>query len=150
MIKKFIIVFLFGFYSVEVYAQQDSTLKSETNTTEPKDLILFFVEKKAEFPGGDNAFSKYIANNLNYPEDARKNSVEGKVFIQFDIDTSGNVMNAEIIGKRLTGLGDSNDDYCLGQCALDVIQSSPPWTPATQRGKKVKMRMRIPISFRLR
>ena len=133
-----------------VNAQQDSTQEVESKSNDSEEQVFFAIEKKAEFPGGDYAFSRYIAKNLEYPEDARKNSVEGKVFIQFDIDTAGNVINAEIIDKRLTGLGDSKDDYCLGQCALDVVESSPKWTPASQRGKNVKMRMRIPISFKLR
>jgi len=132
------------FLSLYSFAQTDTTDKEKV-----EEKIVFFAEKVAEFPGGQNAFAQYISRNLKYPELAKENNVQGKVYIQFDIDTAGNVVNAEVMAKRLIGEGAEKDDYCLGKCALDVIANSPRWEPAMQRGKKVKMRMRIPISFKL-
>lgn len=125
-------------------AQVDST----TNTEKEETLIIYEVGKMAEFPGGMQAFSQYIASNLKYPEEAKENGAQGKVYISFVVDTTGNVTDAKILTTRLSGTKDDND-YCLGQCALDVVAKSPTWTPATQRGRPVRMRMNVPISFKL-
>ena len=142
---RYFSVILILFLSLFSFDQSDSLPKEET--VEP---IIFITEAMPEFPGGENAFARYLAKNLEYPALAKENDIQGKVYIQFDIDTAGNVVNTEILAKRLTGEGAEKDDYCLGKCALDVVEKSPPWKPAMQRGKKVQVRMRIPISFKLR
>jgi TonB family protein len=143
-----IITLLFGFYA---YSQSsDSSLVDTGTVVQEQEVFEFFsVSEKAEFPGGDEAFSRYIAKNLEYPADAIKDDVEGSVFIQFDIDTAGNVVNEKIMNVRLTGTDTVGYDYCLGECALKVVKDSPKWTPAKARDKKVSMRYRIPIRFRL-
>lgn len=127
------------------FSQVDSSLIADKTEKE----TFFVAEQMAEFPGGNYAFARYISVNLEYPAHAKENGIHGRVFIQFDIDTSGNVVNAKVMAKRLTGEGAQTDDYGLGQCALDVVAKSPPWIPAMQRGKKVQMRMRVPIHFKL-
>lgn len=145
------------------FAQTDSTAKSDS--TSDKEVPMFYtVSERAEFPGGDMAFQKYLTDNLEYPEDAVENGIEGKVYIQFDIDRDGNVTDVKIVkmdlyqevevptGKRRktktvrTKL-DSSNDYCLGTCASNLIANSPKWKPAKQRNKPVKMRFVMPIKY---
>ncbi|PCJ64615.1 MAG: hypothetical protein COA58_12825 [Bacteroidetes bacterium] len=121
----------------------------EEEPVEEDDQIFEFVETLPVFQEGGNAFSKYIAKNLKYPKAAIKNNVYGKVYIQFTVDTLGQVVNPTIVVKRLFGLDSKQNDFGLGNNALDVITKSPLWTPGIQRNKKVKVKMTVPISFKL-
>ncbi|MDA8929921.1 energy transducer TonB [Bacteroidia bacterium] len=138
---RLVAILVFIICAAASFAQNDSTASEEE--------VFQFVEERAKFPGGDAAFAQYIAKNLKYPELAKKNGIEGKVYVSFTIDTSGLVSNPEIMQKRLSGLDSTQNDYCLGDCAIDVIAKSPRWLPALQRSKKVRMRMIVPISFKL-
>lgn len=102
--------------------------------------VFLVVEDPAEPVGGYPAFYQYIANNLKYPEQARKMGVEGKVFVQFVLDEQGNITEV----KTVKGIGAGCDAE-----AIRVISESPQWKPAMQRGKKVKQRIIIPIVFDL-
>lgn len=119
---------------------------------------------KASFPGGEEAFLKYIAEHLEYPKEAQDSNVSGRVYLQFMIDTFGNVQNIEIIKMSLMqevyvpkrrGRGSSKmvvidadaNDYCLGTCAVNVLTNCPKWSPATMDNKKVKIRYQIPINY---
>ncbi len=157
------VAFLTFLFCLVSYAQTDTTATSDTvkRTLPP----TFDVERRAEFPGGNNAFQQYIIDNLEYPEEAIENGVEGKVFIQFEIDKEGNVTNVQIVktdlyqeveipvGKKkrktktIRTKIEGGTDYCLGTCASNLISNSPKWKPAIQRNKPVRMRFMIPISY---
>jgi hypothetical protein len=159
------ILFFTSFISAATFGQTDS-LASDTT----EDIVEFItVESPARFPGGDEAFHKLIAHNLEYPKEAFENDVMGEVWIQFDIDKKGNVENVEVekseivkmetevikLGffrrKKVTEKEEKVEgyDYCLGTCAANLISNSPQWEPATQRGKNVSMRYRVPIRYRI-
>lgn len=103
-------------------------------------LTFLVVENSATFPGGMPAFYKYFGSKLRYPEDARRKGITGKVFVEFVIDTAGNIPPEEV--KILKGLTKSCDDE-----VLRVMKGSPSWIPGTQRGQPVRQRMVLPISF---
>jgi periplasmic protein TonB len=98
------------------------------------------IEDMPTFNGGNPAieFRKYISQNLHYPEIAAENGVKGKVYVQFVINTKGQLVDAEIIGAV---------DPALDKEALRVILTSPLWSPGKQRGKPVKVRFTFPIAF---
>ncbi len=102
--------------------------------------IFEIVEVPAMFEGGMDAFYKYVAKNINYPKQARRQNIQGKIFLQFIIDEAGNITNIKVT----KGLG-----FGLDEEAKRVLRESPQWTPARQRGKIVKVRMSIPIMFKL-
>lgn len=102
--------------------------------------IFDVVEDSPEFNGGMEAWSKFLSENLHYPEQAKKAGIEGKVFVVFEIQPDGRVTNPEI----LRGIGGGCDEE-----ALRVIRQSPDWIPGKQRGKEVAVRMRVPIRFKL-
>ena len=82
----------------------------------------------------------FIAKNLMYPKDAQKKNIEGKVFVQFDIDREGNLTNAIIV----RGVHSSLDNE-----ALRVTNLSPKWEPGTVEEKPVNVRFTFPITFKL-
>lgn len=105
-----------------------------------EELIFTVVEENTRPANGMDGFYEYVSKNLLYPKEARRNGVEGKVFVQFVVERNG-----ELSGfKVLMGLG-----YGCDEEAIRVIQDSPPWIPGYQRGKPVRQRYVVPINFRL-
>lgn len=102
--------------------------------------IFDVVEVAPNPPGGMEGWNKYLSENLKYPSDARNMGIEGTVYVVFVINTDGSITNPEI----LRGIGGGCDEE-----ALRVIQNSPNWDAGTQRARKVNVRMRLPIRFKL-
>lgn len=100
------------------------------------------VEEEAAFQGGDlNSFRNWIQSNLNYPELAAENGSEGKVFIQFAVNSKGEICDVRVVR--------SSGDPLLDAEAVRVIKKSPAWQPARQSGKSVKQQFTLPIMFKL-
>lgn len=107
----------------------------------PKDEIFVMVEDMPEFPGGGTELVKFIAENVVYPEDAKKQGIEGKDMVAFVIDTEGNVRDVELV--RGTGFESLDNE------ALRVVSSMPKWKPGMQGGKAVNVSYVVPINFKL-
>lgn len=104
------------------------------------DAIFFVVEVQPEFPGGMDSMYAYIQKNLVYPEKAKAEGIEGRVFITFTIEKDGSVSNVKI----LRGIGGGCDE-----AAKEVVEKMPKWKPGTQRGKPVRVQFNLPIKFEL-
>jgi periplasmic protein TonB len=101
--------------------------------------IFFVVEDMPSFQGkGQQGFREWIARNLKYPESAAKKGIGGRVYVQFAVNSKGEVVDAVI----LKGV-----DPALDQEALRIVMSSPKWEPGRQRGKPVKVQFTFPINF---
>ena len=98
-------------------------------------------EKLPQFVGGTNAFAKLLLENLKYPDGARKNKIQGNVYLSFAVEINGNLSDFKIV---------KSVDEELDAEALRVIKLSPKWTPAMKKGKPVRSFYSIPISFQLR
>jgi protein TonB len=85
-------------------------------------------------------FKEYIQKNVQYPQKAKKLGIEGEVFVKFAIDTTGRVVDTEIINSA---------DSLLNKEALRVINSSPLWTAGRQEGKPVKVSYVITVVFKI-
>jgi protein TonB len=107
---------------------------------EKPDDIHLFVEETAEPIGGMEAFYKYVSKNLKYPLQAKRASIEGRVYLQFVIDKDGSISDVKI----MKGIGFGCDEE-----AERVIKSSPKWKPGKQRGTPVRQRIVIPIHFKI-
>jgi protein TonB len=107
---------------------------------EEVDEIFLVVEQPAQPKGGLEGFYKYVNSIITYPAQARRMNVEGRVFVEFVVDKSGIITDVVAI----KGIGAGCDEE-----AIRVVKSSPPWTPGKQRGKPVKQRMVLPITFKL-
>ncbi len=100
----------------------------------------FALEVLPEPVGGLAAFYNFIGSNIQYPQTARNQGIEGKVFVVFVIDTDGSIGDVEILK------GVSPD---IDQEALRVLQNAPNWKAGMQNDAPVKVRMRLPITFKL-
>lgn len=107
---------------------------------EEVDEIFTVVEETAAPKGGMPAFYKYVGDKMKYPAQARRMGVEGKVFVEFVIQKDGSISDV----RAIKGIGAGCDEE-----AVRVVQSAPSWTPGKQRGKPVKQRMVLPITFKL-
>jgi protein TonB len=110
---------------------------------EPKEEteeIFTIVEESAAPKGGMGAFYKYVSDKMKYPAQARRMGIEGRVFVEFVIGKDGSISDV----KAVKGIGAGCDEE-----AVRVVQSAPAWTPGKQRGKSVKQRMVLPITFKL-
>ncbi len=107
---------------------------------ESKAEVFVIVEDMPEFPGGELALRKWIADNVKYPVIAAENGIQGKVYVQFVVDRNGGISNARIA---------RGVDPSLDQEALRVVNNLPKWRPGMQRGKPVRVSYTVPINFQL-
>lgn len=99
------------------------------------------VEIEAEFPGGVNAWRKFLQDNMKPSVPVEKGAPAGKytIWLQFIVDNKdGNISDL----KALT-----NHGYGMEEEALRVMRLSPDWLPAIQNGRKVKAYRKQPITF---
>lgn len=102
--------------------------------------VFTIVEESAEPEGGMPRLYEYVAANLKYPAEARMKGIEGRVFLEFTVNKDGTVSDI----RTLKGIGGGCDEE-----AINVMQGSPKWIPAKQRGLNVRQRMVMPINFSL-
>ena len=120
-----------------------SVKKTEANKPDMKpnaDGVYQIVEEMPCFPGGDQKLMEYIANNINYPQEARDKGIEGRVFIGMVIEKDGSVSKVNI----LRGIGGGCDEE-----AERVISSMPKWMPGKVGGEPVPVSYMLPVNFKL-
>jgi protein TonB len=111
----------------------------EEVTPVEEEPVFFIVEEMPSFQGkGEDGFRQFIAKNLRYPEIAAENGISGRVYVQFAVNSKGQVVDAVVV----RGI-----DPALDQEALRVVTSSPRWEPGRQRGTPVKVQFTFPINF---
>lgn len=124
-------------------ADQDTQVEIveiEEEEEEEEAQVFFIVENMPEFPGGDLELRKHIAQNIQYPEIAKENGIQGKVYIQFVVNQKGKVEQVKVV---------RGVDPSLDKEAIRVISNLPSWAPGSQRGKPVKVSFTVPINFQL-
>lgn len=121
---------------------QDYVEEVQEEVIEEEAIPFQLVEEKPSFQGGDaNNFSKWVNQRLVYPEVAKENGVQGRVMLQFTVNTDGTVSNVKV----LRGV-----DPSLDKEAVRVVSQSPKWSPGKQRDRKVKVTYTFPVIFQLR
>ena len=100
--------------------------------------IYTVVECQPEFPGGMVALKEYIQKNLTYPAEARKATINGRVFVSFVVETDGRITNVRL----LKGIGYGCDDE-----AIRVVSAMPCWTPGSQSGLAIRVKYNLPVVF---
>ena len=114
---------------------------SKEKVKKDKDGVYTTPEVMPAYPGNNDALANYINTNLQYPEQAIDNNVEGTVHVQFVVDKNGNVSDVKTIGNKL--------GYGLDEEAVTVVSKLPKWTPGKVNGKNVNTRVTIPITYKL-
>lgn len=103
-------------------------------------LNFHVMEELPQFPGGAVEMMKWLTKNLKYPEGAQRRKKQGRVVVQFDINTNGKVSDIKII---------KSIDPQLDREALRVIRMMPDWKPGMQNDKPCRTRVVVPVWFRL-
>ena len=102
--------------------------------------VYDMVEQAPEFPGGPQAMMQFIKDNLQYPQIAKENGIQGRVILQFVVDETGKVTDPKVIRSI---------DPSLDTEAIRLVLSMPRWIPGMQDGKAVAVRYTIPVIFKL-
>ena len=108
------------------------------SSSESSDPVHTLVDEMPEFPGGDLALRKFIAQSIKYPVSAQENRIQGKVYVTFVVEKDGSVGRTKIA---------RGVDTALDYEALRVMNQLPKWTPGKQDGKPVAVSYTVPISF---
>ena len=112
----------------------------EAPEEEEVEEVFTIVEDQPEFPGGMAAFYKFVGDNMDCPSQARRMGIEGRVYVQFVVDKDGSVTEVTAV----KGIGAGCDEE-----AERVLRTAPKFKPGKQRGRAVKVRMVLPIIFKL-
>lgn len=94
-----------------------------------------------QFKGGIPGFSSFLSNNTKYPDDARRNGVEGTVILGFVVEKDGGLTEIKV-SKSVAPVLDAE--------AVRVLSNSPKWIPGTQFGQPVRVLYAVPIKFALK
>lgn len=132
---KFGLIIFFIFWTINFNFCQQKEIQASNER-----LKFVDSEELPQFLGGDNALLRYMRENLRYPKIAKKDNIEGKVEIQFSIDSSGIIDSPKIV----TSLSPECDTE-----ALRVVRKMPKWKPGRYNGKPVKVYFTLPIKFML-
>ena len=119
-------------------ASNDVTGK--TVMVKDKEGVYSNVQVMPEFPGGQSALADYVNNHVEYPQQAIDDNTTGTVKISFVVDEKGKITDAHLINAGKVANG-------LEQEALRVVNTMPAWKPGQVKGKNVKTRLELPISF---
>lgn len=107
------------------------------------DTIYDFPAYLPQFPGGQQALIDYLQKNLVYPEDAKEQGIEGKVYVSFVVFEDGSIQQVTI----LRGIKGNNS--CEKE-VLRLIKRMPNWIPGKDNvGNELKARVKIPVVFNL-
>jgi len=123
----------------EYIAPKISALNDETRVDDPSEFYIV-SEKQPEFPGGVDAMRKFLGDNIQYPDAAKAANIQGTVHLFFIVEKDGSISNIEVVRS----IGGGCDEE-----AIRVIKKMPRWSPGMQQMKPVRVRLSIPIGFRL-
>jgi TonB family protein len=135
MKKTLLLIFIVSCISIAKAQQADTTKKLDSVSK-----VFVVVEHEPAFPGGLKKWFKYIKDNLQYPEAAKANKVEGRVIISFIVEKDGTVTYPRV--QR--GIGNGCDEE-----AVRLLKNSPKWNPGVQNGYAVRTEYTTIIDFKL-
>ncbi len=107
---------------------------------ESKKEIFITAEEMPSYSGGETERMKFLADNIKYPQQAAETGIQGTIYIQFVVDSKGNITDVTI----MRGIGGGCDEE-----AVRVIKMMPKWHPGRQNGQTVRVRYTMPVVFKL-
>lgn len=109
--------------------------------------IATFAEQMPQFGDGEEDLNRFLQKNIQYPPNAKENSIEGKVILAFVVSAEGKISQIEVLSK------DAKGQYKLGwgceEEAIRVVKMMPDWRPGKQNGKAIPVRFTLPVVFQL-
>ena len=115
------------------------TLKKPVADRQEKEIFIV-VEDMPRFPGGMEALRTHIYDNLEYPGKAKRRGIEGKATVGLTVSAGGRLEDINIIDSSYEG---------FGEAAVKVFENMPAWEPGKQRGMPVRVKLHIPVEFKL-
>lgn len=112
----------------------------ERGTTSHGDEVYTSVDRMPLFPGGEAALMMFVRDNISYPSIAEEKNIQGKVIVQFVVDTTGQVGEVKVVRSV---------DPDLDREAVRVVKTLPPFTPGSRLGKPVNVWFTLPVNFKL-
>ncbi len=126
-----------------VIVSNPAVVKSSNNAPMIMDNDGYYerVDILPSYPGGEKAMAKFVEKNITYPQDAINDGVEGTVNVVFAVDENGTIYKPATKGEAV--------GYGLDEAAAGVIMKMPRWNPGSIKGKNVKTRFTLPITFQI-
>lgn len=137
-------------------------------TKQSDEPVLDKCEQMPSFPGGDVKLMEFIAKNIKYPQQAIECGLQGRVIVQFIVEKDGSLSNAKALEnpkksqinmvvvnanmpdkQRQDAEAHNRAVQALRDEAIRVVNAMPKWNAGMQRGKAVRTKFVIPISYRL-
>lgn len=135
---------------VDILSSEDDASTAQVQTYTPpvveeaeeesSQQIFVIVEEMPDFPGGQSALLQYLKKSIKYPVIAQENGIQGRVTCTFVVEKDGSVTDVQVA----RGVEPS-----LDREAIRVINAMPKWKPGKQRGKPVRVKYTLPVTFRL-
>lgn len=145
MIKIFSLLF-FCYILNATYLFAQSSDSSGNNISNPagtsdSSKLDGFQEVLPQFPGGEAAMLKFLADSIRYPKVAMKKNIQGKVVVRFVISETGELRDIEILRGLPGGLSEE---------VIRVVKLMPKWIPGSQLGKNVPVQYNLPVTFSIK
>ena len=131
-----------GTDDLNVVREHKNEIIVEEKKPEPVDdnKVFDVVEQKPQFPGGEAALLKYVAEHIRYPAMAQENNIQGRVVVQFVVTKTGAVGEVKVVRGK---------DPDLDKEAVRVVKSLPKFVPGKMNGHAVNVWYTLPIQFKL-
>ncbi len=131
-----------GTDDLNVVREHKEEIIVEEKKPEPVDdnKVFDVVEQKPQFPGGEAALLKYVAEHIRYPAMAQENNIQGRVVVQFVVTKTGSVGEVKVVRGK---------DPDLDKEAVRVVKSLPKFVPCKMNGHSVNVWYTLPIQFKL-
>jgi TonB family protein len=124
--------------STSIPVAEDPLPSVETPGT--ANAVLLTADITPEYPGGNKGIARYFQRNYRYPADARRNKIEGVVYVRFVVQANGDLSDFTVVKKV---------GYGCDEEAIRLLASMPKWRPAEHQGKTAAMYKTLPITFKL-
>ena len=118
----------------------DTTTPTMDSSSDYTDKVYDVAEVMPSYPGGQDALYTFLSKNINYPEEAETNGVQGRVQLTFIVEKDGSISNVEVVNSI---------DPSLDRESIRVVKLMKHWIPGKQNGEPVRVKYTLPITFRL-
>lgn len=118
---------------------EDMLVQQMNNNSHAENHVYDVVEIMPSFPGGMSQMNSFVQKNLRYPEDAKKDGIQGRVILSFIVEKDGSLTDIKVVRSVSPSLDKE---------AIRIVKSMPKWIPGKQYGTSVRVRHTIPIHFK--
>lgn len=139
--KHFILSIALMFAGACCLQAQDVDTQTDVPVVSEEEMVYDEPDTLPEYPGGDRALLRFLAENLKYPVEAMEDNIQGKVVVKFVVNKKGDVENVHVI---------EGVDPSLDKEAVRVAKKLYGFKPGKKDGAAVKTWFTLPIVFRYR